>query len=266
MDQSPQTQALPPEPSQVSVQPARKNGWLIGGIIAGALVLLGGLGWWLAVSAQDAYVKGAETYEANLKQAFLFYKNSTDTQNHVDEIKAQFNTALDSKPNEPTLLGFALGVPTATKDRLNKITTPFAAMRDAFVDYHAFNTFAENALILLDTMAQAGPLLDIHANEAVYNKAAADLRGLAGPSGVTDFKNKKADALAAIATEVGKAEAAIAKIDTAGYKAAEANIATLLKQISTDNAGQELQEIYRIYYGDLSDTYDKAAKALGVEG
>ncbi|HVI69422.1 MAG TPA: hypothetical protein VM581_03095 [Magnetospirillaceae bacterium] len=268
MEQTPNPPTTPSPVLQPSIptQTPSKKGLLIGGIIAGALVLLGGLGWWLTVGTGDAYAKGAVTYEANLKDAFLFYKNSTDTQKQMKDIKDKFDAALASRPKEPTILGIPLPAPAATKERLEEITVPFAAMRESFVEYHAFNTFADKALGLLDEMEHKDPLVDIHENEAAFNKAASDLRALAGPDGVTEFKNKKADVLAGIATQIGKAEAAFDTVDGPAYQAAEAEIKKLLLEINVDTAVDELKKIYRGYYDDLSETYEKAAEVLGVQG
>lgn len=264
MDQSSEVQ--PPIPPQAPVvQQPSKKGWLIGGIVAAALVLVGGLGWWLTTSAQAAYVKAAAAYEQNLKDAFVFYKNAEDTEDRVNTVKDKFDTALASRPKEPNLVGIPLPAPNVTKDRVAEISTSFTTLRDAFADFHAFNGFADECLTLLEGL-EPDPLIDIHANEAVFNKAADDMRALEGPDGVADFRQQKADVLAAIATQVAKAEAAIAAIDNAGYKAAENEIEELLPEVQVSVATDELKVLYRPYYDGLSDAYDDAAKTLNVDG
>lgn len=265
MDQSPQVQPVfPQQPVQAPVQPASKKGWIIGGIIAGALVIIGGLGWWLATNAQDAYVKGAAAYEQNLKDAFTFYKNAEDTEDRVDTVKDKFDAALASRPKEPNLVGIPLPVPSTTKERVEEVSTSFTTLRDAFVDFHAFNGFADKCLTLLDGL-EPDPLIDIHNNEAVFNQAAEDMRALEGPDGIADFRREKADALAAIATQVGKAEAAIAAIDNAGYKAAQDEIKRLQPQVRPDTAVDELKVLYRPFYDGLSAAYDDVANTLNIE-
>lgn len=268
MDQTPQVQDVPQPTLPVSPQPpaTSKKGLLIGGIIAAVLVLLGGLGWWLVVSAQEAYPKNAVTYEDNLEEAFLFYKNATDTSKQKDQIRDKFDAALASRPQEPNVLGIPLSAPPATKERLDAISEPFTAMRDSFVEFHTFNTFADKTLTILDDMERVVPLADIHENEAVFNKAADDIRALECPDGETIFKEEKAKVLSDIAIQVGKAETAYAAIDTAAYNAAQAEIKALQQKITVDGTFTELQKIYRGYYDDLSAKYDAAAEALGIEG
>ncbi len=268
MDQSHDTQAVPTQqPVQVPapVQPPVKKGWIISGIIAGALVILGGSGWWLATSAQDAYVKAAAVYEQNLKDAFTFYKDVEDTEDRVDTVKDKFDSALASRPKEPNFIGIPLPAPGATKEHIEEISTSFTTLRDAFVDFHAFNGFADKSLILLDGLEQ-DPLIDIHNNEAVFNQAAEDMRALEGPDSIADFRRQKADVLAAIATQVGKAEAAIAVIDNAGYMAAEDEIKKLQPHVNANTVVDELKVLYRPFYDDLSAAYDDTARILDIEG
>lgn len=264
MDQSPEVQSIPPpQPSVMSPPP--KKGLIIGGIAAATLVLLGGLGWWLAANAQDAYVKAAATYEEKLKEAFIFYKDAEDTEDRVNAVKDKFDTALASRPKEPNILGIPLPAPSTTKDRVAEISASFTNLRDAFVGFHAFNEFADKCLSLLEEL-EPDPLIDIHNNESVFSQAADSMRAIEGPDGVADFRQQKADALAAIATQVGKAEAAIAAIDNAGYKAAQDEIKKLQPQVNVSAVIAELKVLYRAYYDGLSGAYDDTAKTLGIEG
>ena len=251
-------------PTPQPTPPKAKKGLIIG-IIAGVLVLLGGLSWWLAASSQDTYVKGAATYEQKLKDAFNKYKNSTDVESEVTVLGNTFDAALEAKPVEPNLLGIPLGAPASTKQRVDTITTSFKAMRDGFVDLHGFNDFASKFLDRLDAIQRLA-VFDYDKTIEAYNKAAEDVLAIKGPAGVDSFKTQTADALKAIATETQKSKTAYNNLAQAEYQAAEAEIAKLKSQISVDTAVDELQKIYRGYYDTLSKDYEATAQALGIQG
>lgn len=254
---------LPSAPQQPA--PRKKTGLIIG-VVAGIVVLLGGLIWWFMASSQDAYVKAADAYEQKLVDAFNRYKNSEDIENEVDEVKQAFDTALAARPAEPNLLGLPLGSPSATRDRVATITTEFTKMRDGFVDLHEFNDFAGSALDILDDLSRITPLIEFDENITAFNKAADDIAALKGPSGINEFKQQKADVMREIAAEIEKGKVAYKNAAAADYSAADNAIKGLLPQLDVDAAIDELQKIYRTYYDSLSDQYEKVAKLLGIKG
>lgn len=251
--------------SQPGQLPGKSKKGLIIGIIAGALVVLGALGWWFYTSSQDAYSRGAASYEQKLKEAFNRYKNSKNVEAETKLIRNTFDAALEAKPQEPNLLGIPLGAPAATKQRIDTITTSFKAMRDGFVDLHDFNDFASACLKKLDEIQRLA-VFDYDATIKAYNKAAEDILAIKGPAGVNDFKTQKADTLKSIATETEKSKTAYNNLAQHEYEAAEAEITRLKSLITVDTAIQELQKIYRNYYDTLSKDYETTAQLLGING
>lgn len=262
MDQPTQPIVTPtPSPVPTPAPSSPKKWWLIGGIVAAVLVLLGLGAWWWSASQQDAYVKGASAYEQNLKSAFNFYKNSTDTEKQRNDIQNKFDAALASRPQEPNLLGIPLPAPSATKERIAQLTEPFRAMRDGFVDLHDFNAFADKALTVLDSLGP--PVYDLKGNQAKYKEAASKLRALKGPGGVSDFKSQKAEALEKLAAAMAAADS---HTDPQSYSSAMAEIDSLAPEVTAKTAVGELQKIYRTYYDGLAKEYEATAEVLGVEG
>lgn len=264
MEQTPQP-VISPSPQLTETSSARPKKWWIIGIIAGLVVLIAGFIWWLAANQQDTYLKNAALYEQNLKDAVEYYQEAADSDDRVSAVKDKFDDALTSRPKEPSLLGMALPVPAATKERLEAITAPFTEMRNAFVEYDDFNFFAEEVLELIHDLGPA--ILDLQENQTVFNEAAEKLRGLKASSAATDFKNEKAKVLEAIAVLVGKAREAVdaTPYNFTGYEAAVDEIDVLEAKIDRRVLVDELKGIHRKLYDSLSQKYDAAATALGVE-
>lgn len=245
---------------------SKKNMLVIVVVALAAVLLLAGVGgWWRMQSLSKQYPTSVQAYEKQAKTAFVYYRDSTDVEAHVNDITGKFDAALAAKPAQPKFLGLTVSVKAADKQRVDQLTTALTNLKIAFAELHALNAYAHDTLAIMGNSTGSIDSVDgLKTMKPVFEKAVTDLQALKPPKKAEAFHAAKVRAYQTLVTDVSTALAADSKGNGLDYTVAVLTLSNDVKAASANTAAKELNAIYDEYYGNLIKHYSALADLLHI--